>query len=402
MISYAQNFEDVLLARALGGKKNGFYIDVGAWDPVVDSVTRHFYDLGWSGINVEPVPELCAVFDRDRPRDLNLQVALGSKSEIRTLHHFPGSGLSTLLDDPVPDYLALGFELREVPVRVTTLREICERHVPAGTEIDFLKIDVEGSERDVILGGDWDRFRPRIVLVEAVAPNPKAFLEDVVVPGGAAQTPAWEEWEGLLLGQGYELCTFDGLNRFYVRGEDRSLKAAFQVPPNVFDGFVTYRVVQAEAERDQLLSERDQARSGLQALQETAEGLRRELRSEKEEGARRLGEVAAWLAEAESRLAAAEAALRDAEAERDRLAGEVREVRAAQADLESRLGELAARLEKTDEQLRRATAERDGLAAARAAAEERVQSFLDSRSWRVTRPLRAVTKLAKRALRPPS
>ena len=57
MISYAQNFEDVMLARAFGDRRDGFYIDVGACFPDVASVTRHFYDLGWNGVNVEPMAE---------------------------------------------------------------------------------------------------------------------------------------------------------------------------------------------------------------------------------------------------------------------------------------------------------------------------------------------------------
>jgi hypothetical protein len=77
MISYAQNLEDVMLARAFVGVTQGFYIDVGGYDPDNDSVTRFFYDSGWRGINVEPVPEQYEEFVRRRPRDVNLRAALG-------------------------------------------------------------------------------------------------------------------------------------------------------------------------------------------------------------------------------------------------------------------------------------------------------------------------------------
>ena len=78
MISYAQNFEDVMLARALESVERGFYIDIGAWHPDRHSVTRHFYELGWNGINVEPGRTYFSLLKRRRPRDLNLNLAVSS------------------------------------------------------------------------------------------------------------------------------------------------------------------------------------------------------------------------------------------------------------------------------------------------------------------------------------
>src|SRR6476660_992558 len=229
MISYAQNFEDVLLARAFRGRAHGFYIDVGAWHPVEDSTTKHFYDLGWNGINVEPSREYFSLLASERPRDVNLCNALGDRRETRRFYRFAESGLSTLSEEHLAEYASLGLLPQESEVEVLTLREICERHVPG--EIDFLKIDVEGWEGRVIRGGDWVRYRPRIVVVEAVRPNPGVFLTPESEP--ILPTPVSQDWEETLCGQGYELCYFDGLNRFYVRREDRDLRAAFQFPPNV-------------------------------------------------------------------------------------------------------------------------------------------------------------------------
>ena len=76
-ISYAQNHEDVMLWRALKHVQNGFYIDVGANHPSDDSVTRAFYERGWSGINIEPLSLHMAQLKADRPRDINLQFAVG-------------------------------------------------------------------------------------------------------------------------------------------------------------------------------------------------------------------------------------------------------------------------------------------------------------------------------------
>src|SRR5207245_1934754 len=80
MVSHAQNFEDVMLARALRDVETGFYVDVGAWDPNIETVTRYFYELGWRGINVEPAPAYHAMLETARPRDVNLRVAAGKEN----------------------------------------------------------------------------------------------------------------------------------------------------------------------------------------------------------------------------------------------------------------------------------------------------------------------------------
>jgi hypothetical protein len=81
MISYAQNLEDVVLNRVFKSKPTGFYIDVGAHDPVEQSVTKYFHDLGWRGINIEPVRSSYWKFDKERPRDINLNLAVGARQD---------------------------------------------------------------------------------------------------------------------------------------------------------------------------------------------------------------------------------------------------------------------------------------------------------------------------------
>jgi hypothetical protein len=114
-----------------------------------------------------------------------------------------------------------GFELIDHSVPVTTLAHVCDRHVRQ--TIDFLKIDVEGYEREVLEGADWSRFRPRIVVIEATRPS--------------TSVPAHEEWEPILLAADYLFAFFDGLNRYYVRAEDKHLIPTLGVPANVFDQY---------------------------------------------------------------------------------------------------------------------------------------------------------------------
>jgi len=238
MISYAQNGEDVLLRRLLGIDRPGFYIDVGAAHPVYDSVTKFFALHHWRGINIEPLPGMYELLCRDRPNDINLNIALSRESGRLSFYEVPScDGWSTLSAPLARKLRAAGREVVERTLAVRTLAEVCAEHVRQ--EIDFLKIDVEEHEAEVIAGGDWRRWRPRVVLVEATAQN--------------SQTPNHETWEPLLLTADYQFATFDGLNRYYVRAEDRDLLPRLAVPPNVFDDFVPIRHVERVQELEKQL-----------------------------------------------------------------------------------------------------------------------------------------------------
>lgn len=224
MISYAQNYEDVILRRALSAVEKGFYVDVGANDPVEHSVTKAFYDAGWRGINIEPVPQWFARLEHQRPKDINLKIAAGAEKGAITFYDIPDTGLSTQDASLVERHRAeRGFDTVIRKVELDTLNSILEQHLVG--DIHFLKVDVEGAEKDVLKGLDLSRFRPWIVVVESTEP--------------LSQQENFEEWESLIVDFDYEMVYFDGLNRFYLAVEHRELAAAFATPPNVFDDFIT-------------------------------------------------------------------------------------------------------------------------------------------------------------------
>lgn len=240
MITYAQNFEDVLLARVFRHKAYGFYIDVGAHDPVDLSVTKYFYDLGWRGINIEPVPSNHKRFLEQRPRDINLNMAAGERSGVLTLHVVrgqtpyvaDGTALSTFLDDLAPKSAEVmgGHPVEDIQVDVRTLAEICD--ASCREPVDFLKIDVEGWEKQVLQGADFSKIRPAVIIVEATKPDVsfKGFDQLDAIAG-------WDDWEPLLLKADYRFAYFDGLNRFYVRAEDaKTLLPLFSLPVGLYDG----------------------------------------------------------------------------------------------------------------------------------------------------------------------
>jgi FkbM family methyltransferase len=219
--SYAQNFEDVILWRALKHIKNGFYIDIGAQDPVVDSVSRGFYEKGWRGVSVEPTSTYAAKLKADRIDEDIQQCAVGiGTGEIR-FFEFPDTGLSTGDEEIARLHRKRGFREEVTTVKLVPLSEILDRH--PDQDVHWLKIDVEGMEHSVLQSWGESSKRPWIVVVESTAPMSTTQLQS--------------NWEYLLTERGYERCYFDGLNSFYVAAQRSELKDAFRVPPNVFDEF---------------------------------------------------------------------------------------------------------------------------------------------------------------------
>ena len=215
IVSYAQNGEDLVLWGALGNIGQGFYIDVGAADPVKDSVTKLFYDRGWSGINAEPRPRGFQSLLAARPRDLNLQVAVSDHSGSITLHEIsPFIELSTSDADLAADYLAQGMTCQAYEVPCRTLSDICNEYVRG--EIHFLKIDVEGAETSTLRSGNFSRFRPWLLAIEATWP--------------CTDIPSHEEWEPFVLSAGYDFALFHHVNRYYVAQEHSYLLTSVKNP----------------------------------------------------------------------------------------------------------------------------------------------------------------------------
>ena len=219
-VSYAQNLEDVMLWRALKHIESGFYVDVGANDPKNLSVTYAFYQRGWHGINMDPATYL--LLSQERTRDINLEVAAGETNGDVHFYELSNSALSTSDSQLANDYRKTGQTIIERKVKSWTLNHVLEMY--ADGPIHFMNIDVEGAELQVLKGLDLSLWRPWIILIEATIPT--------------TRTPAFEEWEPLIVSSNYEFVYFDGLNRYYVAKEHGELMNAFQTPPNIFDQYM--------------------------------------------------------------------------------------------------------------------------------------------------------------------
>jgi FkbM family methyltransferase len=236
IVSYAQNLEDVLLWRALQHVGSGVYLDIGAQDPIFDSVSKGFYEQGWRGIHVEPAAQYAELLRRDRPDEPVVHAAVSDHPGMLKFYEIPDTGMSTGSEEIATSVGRRGWKVVETLVAAITLDQIFANI--DSDEVHWLKIDVEGFERKVLQGWRKSPYRPWVVVVEAVHPLTHAGTH--------------RAWEHLLLAKGYSFVHFDGLNRYYLSAIHRDLKKHFRYGPCLWDEFLlpeVSRPVQALMQR---------------------------------------------------------------------------------------------------------------------------------------------------------
>jgi FkbM family methyltransferase len=224
-VSHAQNFEDVILWRALKHVRNGRYIDIGAWEPEIDSVSKAFYDRGWRGTHVEPVAVYAEKLRLARPDETVIEALVGKGTNAVEFTVVGETGLSTKYPDIAAQHRERGFNQVKIKVLQIPLSQILNDQ--GNNEIHWLKIDVEGMEDEVLLSWGKAKARPWILVIESTLPS--------------SPIQSFEAWEPRVLKLGYAFVYFDGLNRFYLHKKHSELQIAFESGPNVFDDFVLGR-----------------------------------------------------------------------------------------------------------------------------------------------------------------
>ena len=204
--TYSQGYEDLILFCVFYNIKKGFYIDIGANDPHYISVTKAFYLRGWNGINVEPLPDKYLSLLKNRPKDINLQIGIGEFKGNATLF-LDGTG-STLhkkyLKNPN----------NTINIQIDTMSNICNNYIRKNIKIQFCKIDVEGNEKNVLLGYDFNKFRAEVFLIESTLPY--------------TNLPSYSFWENILFENDYSFVYQYSINRFYVDNKNPNLKKKFE------------------------------------------------------------------------------------------------------------------------------------------------------------------------------
>lgn len=402
-VSFAQNREDVVLHRALRHITRGRYLDVGANDPVVDSVTKAFYDRGWRGLAVEPVPAYAARHREQREGDVIAEVA-ATDADVETIDLFsvPGTGLSSLREELTSSHASTGRGTPErISVRARRLTDILDDAGWQDSDIHFMNLDVEGVEDAVLRSLDLDRYRPWVMVIESLAPD--------------TAKPAHDAWESLLTARGYSFTLFDGLSRFYLADEHPELREALSTPANVLDDYLLVGHLEAadaaatlRNDVHNLTAERDRLRTELDAAAEAQQQESTWLKEQADTGSRQLADVRQALTHVEKIKT-------DLTTHRDDLLHERTAMVQEQTTMRQEREELLARIERLQEQLTEAEAsaltwrtkavstwadfsayretsgpELDAARASEAAARQEIVDIKNSTSWRVTKALRAV------------
>ena len=173
--SYSQEGEDMILRSLFEETKKGFYIDVGAHHPKRFSNTFFFYKKGWRGINIDAMPNSMKSFDKIRPRDINLEVPISDKKQKLKYYMFNEPALNGFSGELAEKRNGKNHYkiISEKKMETSTLEEILKKHLSHGQEIDFMSIDVEGLDLQVLKSNNWKRFRPKFVLIEILGSSIK-------------------------------------------------------------------------------------------------------------------------------------------------------------------------------------------------------------------------------------
>lgn len=165
--SYSSFAEDLVVAKIMDNKKKGFYVDVGAFHPFKYSNTYYLKKyFGWKGINIEPNPESFSLFEKHRPGDINLNLGVSEQSGHLNYYMFPDGLYNTFDKKRMEDLAESGMKpLGGYEILVIPLSRILTENAQ-GQNIDFLNIDVEMLDLEVLKSNDWDHFRPTVIAIE--------------------------------------------------------------------------------------------------------------------------------------------------------------------------------------------------------------------------------------------
>jgi FkbM family methyltransferase len=179
--SYSLEGEDMVLRRIFDEQLTGFYIDVGAHHPKRFSNTYYFYCKGWKGINIDCTPGSMFRFKYRRRKDINLEYAISDRFERLKLYKYDEPAMNTFVPEQVSGCLNEKKLLKVVDINSVTLEYVLDKYLPKNTQIDFLSIDVEGMDLKVLHSNNWNKYRPKVVLVEDLLNNDTLTAESEVV-----------------------------------------------------------------------------------------------------------------------------------------------------------------------------------------------------------------------------
>ena len=215
-ISYSQTGIDLILEKIFNHKNTGLYIDVGCNHPVYNNNTYNFYKKGWNGINIDVDSDSIKLFNYFRNKDLNINSAISSKIAEHKYYFFHSKSPLNTLDKSLANLHSV--KPKEVrSINTTTLNNVFENSRFFNSKIDFLCIDVEGHELDVIKGLNLNKYRPNVIVVEYLNKN----LKKIEIKNLSLENVLSSELYKYLINYNYELVNWLHSDLIFV---DKSFK----------------------------------------------------------------------------------------------------------------------------------------------------------------------------------
>ena len=166
--SFSQCGEDMIVKYYLP-KQKGFYVDVGAYHPIHLSNTNHFYNLGWRGINIDATKEAIDVFNKKRPKDVNLNICIGLEDgRDISFFRFEARELNTFREDQLENIFTHHGQkpIAVDKMKLRSLASVLDEYLPQAEEIDLLTIDAEGADEEILRSNNWQKYKPKVIVIE--------------------------------------------------------------------------------------------------------------------------------------------------------------------------------------------------------------------------------------------
>ena len=179
-ISFSKAGDDIQLMKLINQSNPGTYVDVGCWHPYKASNTYYFYLRNWKGICIDPNPELIELYKKFRPRDNFINAGIGAENSSLDYYMFEESSMNTFSEDFYNNHKRYSKLVNKIEIPLFSLKEILDKNIDEKDRLDFFDIDVEGFDLDVLKSNDWQKYRPKIIVIESDIPIKQDLDSEIV------------------------------------------------------------------------------------------------------------------------------------------------------------------------------------------------------------------------------
>lgn len=166
-ISFSKSGDDIQLMKLINNYTPGVYVDIGCWHPIKASNTYFFHLRKWKGICIDPNPELKSLYSKYRHSDLFLNVGLGQSDTYLTYYMLEESSMNTFSLDFIKKHNLESKIIKQVEIPLFSLKEILDKNLNPNDRLDFFDVDAEGFDLEILKTNDWNKYRPKIILIES-------------------------------------------------------------------------------------------------------------------------------------------------------------------------------------------------------------------------------------------